>query len=98
MGHAKVGELNLKLGQTLQLRIGINAGPVTAGVIGKSKFSYDLWGDTVNVASRMESSGVVGRIQVTPSVVEATAKVFDYESRGKVAIKGKGDMEVFLLS
>ena len=88
---------NKKSGLNLKLRIGINSGPVTAGVIGTHKFSYDLWGDTVNVASRMESSGIPDRIQVTKSVVEATGDLFTYEARETLTIKGKGTMEAFLL-
>ncbi len=92
------GVLNASLGQSLPLRIGVNCGPVTAGVIGKRKFIYDLWGDTVNVASRMESTGVVGRVQVSEAVVAAAGDGDDFEARGKVAVKGKGEMEVFLLA
>ena len=96
--HEKVAELNATLGQSLQLRIGLNCGPVTAGVIGKRKFIYDLWGDTVNVASRMESTGVVGRVQVSEAIVAAAGDGHDFESRGMVAVKGKGEMEVYLLA
>ncbi len=92
-----VDRLNRETGHQLALRIGVNQGPVVAGVIGTTKFSYDLWGDVVNVASRMESSGVTGRIQVTQSVVESCGDGFEFERRGAIAIKGKGEMEVFLL-
>ena len=94
--HRKVDVLNTELGQELKLRIGVHVGPVTAGVIGERKFIYDLWGDTVNIASRMESTGVAGRIQVTTQVA-AAAQDFKFESRGLIPIKGKGEMEVFLL-
>ncbi|HCH64715.1 MAG: hypothetical protein CL927_20465 [Deltaproteobacteria bacterium] len=90
-------EYNATEGYDLSLRIGINCGPLTAGVIGKHKFSYDLWGDTVNVASRMESSGIPGRIQVTEAVVNATGSAFSFEPRESVTIKGKGQMKTFLL-
>ena len=90
--------LNAELGHTLQLRIGVNTGPVTAGVIGQRKFIYDLWGDTVNVASRMESSGVVGRIQVTQAVYEALRDDCDFEPRGEITVKGKGELPVYLLA
>lgn len=82
---------------SLKLRIGVAVGPLTAGVIGSKKFSYDVWGDTVNLASRMESAGVPGRIQVTPAVAERMRDLFSFESRGPVEIKGKGQMRTFLL-
>jgi class 3 adenylate cyclase len=84
-------------GLNLQMRIGINSGHVVAGVIGKSKFIYDLWGDTVNIASRMESTGVPGQIQVTRSVYERLKDGFEFESRGAIQVKGKGEIEAWLL-
>jgi adenylate cyclase len=84
-------------GEPFQLRIGINTGPVIAGVIGKKKFSYDLWGDAVNVASRMESSGEPGRIQVSEASYRLLARDFLLEERGLVAIKGKGAMKTYWL-
>jgi class 3 adenylate cyclase len=85
------------LGINLQLRIGINSGPVVAGVIGATKFIYDLWGDTVNLASRMESTGIPGAIQVTRSVYECLQGSFEFERRGVVQVKGKGEIETWLL-
>jgi class 3 adenylate cyclase len=85
-------------GLSLQLRIGLNSGPVVAGVIGATKFIYDLWGDTVNLASRMESTGVPGQIQVTRSVYERLKNSYEFESRGVVQVKGKGDIEAWLLN
>ena len=81
----------------MQMRFGIHTGPVVAGVIGRRKFSYDLWGDTVNTAARMESHGVPGEIQVTSQVREALGDGYAFESRGVVDIKGKGQMETFFL-
>lgn len=81
----------------LSLRVGISCGPITAGIIGKHKFAYDIWGDTVNVASRMESTGVAGRIQVTRAFVDATNGAFVFEPRHGVTIKGKGLMTTYLL-
>ena len=84
-------------GLNLQLRIGLNSGPVVAGVIGVTKFIYDLWGDTVNLASRMESTGVPGEIQVTRSTYEHLKGNFKLESRGMVLVKGKGEIETWML-
>jgi adenylate cyclase len=81
----------------LELRIGINSGPVVAGVIGRKRFLYDLWGDAVNMASRMESSGTPGRIQVTRATYELLCEEFELEPRGTVPIKGKGDVETWYL-
>ncbi len=81
----------------LQLRIGIDVGPVVAGVIGKRKFSYEIWGDTINTASRMESHGVPGHIQVTEHVYEKLRDRYLFEPRGAIAVKGKGDMATFFL-
>lgn len=81
----------------LRLRIGVDCGPAVAGVIGRRKFSYDVWGDTVNTASRTESHGVPGRIQVTERVARAAAGQFDFEPRSAVEVKGKGPMTTFPL-
>ena len=81
----------------MKLRVGINSGPVVAGVIGKSKYIYDLWGDTVNLASRMESGGMPDTIQVTRSVYEKLKDEFVFESRGSIEVKGKGSVEAWLL-
>ncbi|MGA8045071.1 MAG: adenylate/guanylate cyclase domain-containing protein [Dermatophilaceae bacterium] len=92
---AAVGESS---GQTwLSLRIGIDTGPVVAGVIGRRKFIYDLWGDTVNTASRMQTSGLPGQIQITARVVSALGERFAVRSRGTIELKGKGPTEVFVL-
>jgi class 3 adenylate cyclase len=90
-------KVNRLTGQSLRIRIGIHTGPVVAGVIGKSKFIYDLWGDTVNTASRMESSGVAEEIQVTRAVYDKLAGRFEMEARGTIRVKGKGEMETYLL-
>ena len=81
----------------ITLRIGINSGPLVAGVVGTHKFSYDLWGDVVNVASRMESEGIPGSIQVTAATYELIRDEFVCEPRGVIPVKGKGDMNTYLL-
>jgi class 3 adenylate cyclase len=81
----------------LQLRIGINSGPVVAGVIGRRRFLYDLWGDAVNIASRMESGGTPGRIQVTRHTYDLLKDEFELEPRGTIAVKGMGEMETWYL-
>ncbi|NEP11949.1 MAG: PAS domain-containing protein [Symploca sp. SIO2C1] len=84
-------------GEMFQIRIGINTGPVVAGVIGTQKFIYDLWGDTVNVASRMESQGEPGRIQVTATTYERLQDKYLLEERGEIEVKGKGTMTTYWL-
>jgi class 3 adenylate cyclase len=84
-------------GQPLAVRIGIDTGPVVAGVIGTSKFSYDLWGDTVNTASRMESQGVAGCIQVTARTYERLRDGYRFERRGPIPVKGKGEIVTYFL-
>jgi class 3 adenylate cyclase len=84
-------------GRPLALRIGIDSGPVVAGVIGRRKFSYDLWGDTVNVASRMESTGVAGCIQVTEQTYRRLRDGYRFERRGPIQVKGKGELVTWFL-
>jgi adenylate cyclase len=84
-------------GEPLQIRVGIHSGPLIAGVIGESRFGYDLWGNTVNTASRMESHGVPGRIQVSDAVYRRLKDKFALESQGQIEIKGKGGMTTWHL-
>jgi class 3 adenylate cyclase/putative methionine-R-sulfoxide reductase with GAF domain len=81
-----------------RLRMGLHTGPVTAGVIGKAKFAYDIWGDTVNIASRMESSGSPGRINISGHTHELVKGFFECEYRGKVAAKNKGELDMYFLN
>ena len=85
-------------GAPIRLRIGINSGPVVAGVIGTRKFIYDLWGDTVNLASRMQTHGVAGSIQVAPATWEHLRGKFVLRERGHINVKGKGEMKVYVLT
>ena len=94
---AALDDLNRRNGSSLQVRIGIHSGAVVAGVIGKRKFIYDLWGDAVNTASRMESQGVPARAQVTEATRLQLEAHFTVEERGSVEIKGKGEMRTWLL-
>lgn len=94
---AALNRLNTANGTDLKIRIGMNTGPIVAGVIGKRKFTYDLWGDTVNLASRMESSGVPGVIHVSESTYEALKNDFVLEQRGITHCKGIGDVTTYFL-
>jgi class 3 adenylate cyclase len=84
-------------GIPVEFRIGINSGPVIGGVIGRKKFVYDIWGDAVNIASRMESHGVPGKIQVTGSTHNLIREMFLCERRGTIHVKGRGEMETWFV-
>lgn len=96
--HKVINDFNRELlGFKLILRIGFNYGDVTAGVIGATKLYYDIWGDAVNIASRMDSTGVAGRIQVAKNSLDILSERYEFEPRGQVYVKGKDNMDVFLL-
>jgi adenylate cyclase len=95
--HRHVAGMPVVLGRQLQIRTGIASGPVAAGVIGERKFSYDVWGDTVNTAARMESSGIPSHIQVTDETCQMLAGRYPFQRRDGVAVKGKGTMTTWLL-
>ena len=85
------------LGEPVQLRIGVHAGPLVGGVIGFKKFSYDVWGDTVNIASRLESHGIPDLIQVSEQLYEALKDHYRFEERGMVPLKGRGELRTYFL-
>jgi class 3 adenylate cyclase len=91
-------DFNAHHGYKLKIRIGLNSGTVVAGVIGKRKFVYDLWGDVVNTASRMESHGKSGRIQITDATRSYLSDLFMLEPRGMIAVKGKGATHTWFLT
>jgi len=94
----ELAKFNAKHHAGINIRIGINTGPAIAGVIGTKKFIYDLWGDAVNTASRMESHGIAGAIQVTQSTYDILQNKYLFEDRGIIHVKGKGDMNTYLLA
>ncbi len=92
-----IAKFERNIDRPLQVRIGISSGPAVAGVIGKKKFIYDLWGDTVNTASRMESHGIPGEIQITQTTYNLLKDRYRFEDRGVINVKGKGPMQTYLL-
>jgi class 3 adenylate cyclase len=96
--QAAVARIGLELGRHIGLRIGIDSGPVVAGVIGSRKFAYDLWGDAVNTASRMESQGVENAIQLTEAAYHRLKDSYICQARGVIEVKGKGALPTYLLT
>ena len=82
---------------TFDIRIGINTGPVVAGVVGTKKFAYDIWGDTVNIAARMESNSEAGKINVSENTYELVKNDFDCDYRGEIDVKNKGMMKMYFV-
>ena len=95
--HDAITSYAARTGHDLEIRVGIHTGPVVAGVIGVNKFAYDIWGDTVNTASRMESHGVAGRTQISDATKALIEGRFELEDRGYIKVKGKGEMRAWLL-
>jgi class 3 adenylate cyclase len=95
--HAYIQERSRLQKPIFEIRIGINTGPVVAGIVGIRKFAYDIWGDTVNIASRMESSGEPGKVNISGSVYELVKDKFICTYRGKVQAKGKGEIDMYFV-
>jgi adenylate cyclase len=93
-----VEQVNRAHGISLGLRVGVHSGPIIAGVIGRRRLSYDLWGDTVNLASRMESHGVVGHLQLSGATLALVGESPQMQARGSIEVKGHGPMETWLIS
>ncbi len=93
-----LARFNERSGNNLQIRIGINSGAVVAGVIGKRKFIYDLWGAAVNTASRMESHGVAGRVQISEATRSRLGEPFQFEERGAISVKNMGELQTWFLT
>ena len=81
-----------------EIRIGVNTGPVVAGIVGVKKFQYDIWGDTVNTAARMESSGEIGKVNISETTYELIKDQFKCEYRGEVEAKGKGMLKMYFVN
>jgi len=92
-----LNDIPARAGKSMAFRFGINSGPVVAGIIGKTKFQYDIWGDTVNVASRMESHGEAGNVHISAATHDLIKDEFDCLYRGKTPIKGKDDMDTWYI-
>jgi adenylate cyclase len=90
--------LNASSAPRFEVRIGIHSGPVVAGIIGRNKFIYDVWGDTVNIASRLEANGLPNRIQVSETVKKMLEHRYMFEQRGTIPLKGRGQTSTYLLT
>jgi class 3 adenylate cyclase len=92
-----ISQLEGWFGENLEVRIGIHRGPVTAGVVGEKRFAYDIWGDTVNMASRIEKASNPGRINISQAVYDVVKKHFDCEERGEIPIKGHLSLRMYFI-